>query len=61
MYLFIGIYLKFYLCRSALPFFRVFRLFFSGYLELENGIVRADDGTLYIASIAGTNALLLLH
>ena len=31
---------------------RMYRLFYTGYLELENGFVRAPDGSYYIATIA---------
>ena len=35
--------------RSAIPITRIYRLFYTGYLELENGFVRASDGSYYIA------------
>ena len=38
--------------RSAIPITRMYRMFYTGYLELENGFIRASDGSYYIACIA---------
>ena len=38
--------------RSAIPISRMYRLFYTGYLELENGFIRTSDGSFYIACIA---------